>query len=258
MIGKIHEAPTGCLGCTPNSSPAGCRVGRKRVARLMRESGWAGVSRRRGTRTIRFAARKLACVDRSHRAAPDRVERQFAADAPDRIWVADITYVPTWTGFLYLAIVLDVFSRKVVGWAMANHLRTELVLAALNMAIAQRPSDHLTNMRASRARSTLRSPSASGAGRWWCLSLKSVARVPIDIRTKTDIVIGAFGVLTNRLLSRAVSLLVEFHSGLEGLPSLLCPRCAAFALSASASARSHPVSTSPPQPSARSPNAPPR
>ena len=96
----------------------------------MRESGWAGVSQRRGTRTT--------CVDRSQRAAPDRVERQFRADALDRIWVADITYVPTWTGFLYLAIVLDVFSRKVVGWAMANHLRTELVLGALNMAIAQR------------------------------------------------------------------------------------------------------------------------
>ena len=77
-------------------------------------------------------------MDRSQGAAPDRVERQFTADAPDRIWVADITYVPTWAGFLYLAIVLDVYSRKVVGWAMANHLRTELVLAALNMALAQR------------------------------------------------------------------------------------------------------------------------
>ena len=105
-------------------------MGRKRVARLMRESRRAGVSRRRGTRTT--------CVDRSQGAAADRVERQFTADAPDRIWVADITYVPTWAGFLYLAIVLDVYSRKVVGWAMANHLRTELVLAALNMALAQR------------------------------------------------------------------------------------------------------------------------
>ena len=85
----------------------------------MREVGLAGVSRRRGTRTTR--------VDASHRAAPDRVERQFQADAPDRIWVADITYVPTCAGFVYLAIVLDVFSRRVVGWAMANHLRTELV-----------------------------------------------------------------------------------------------------------------------------------
>ena len=108
----------------------GCRVSRKRVARLMHEAGLAGVSRRRGTRTTRR--------EPGHRAAPDRVERQFQADAPDRIWVADITYVSTWTGFVYLAIVLDVFSRKVVGWAMANHLRTELVLGALNMAIGQR------------------------------------------------------------------------------------------------------------------------
>ena len=96
----------------------------------MRESGLVGVSRRRGTRTTR--------VDRNQRAAPDRVERQFRADAPDQLWVSDVTYVPTWNGFVYLAIVLDVFSRKVVGWAMANHLRTELVLEALNMAIAQR------------------------------------------------------------------------------------------------------------------------
>ena len=66
------------------------------------------------------------------------MERQFRADAPDQLWVADVTYVPTWNGFVFLAIVLDVFSRKVVGWAIANHLRTELVLEALNMAIAQR------------------------------------------------------------------------------------------------------------------------
>jgi putative transposase len=58
------------------------------------------------------------------------VERRFYAERPNRLWVADLTYVPTWSGFLYLAVVLDVFSRKVVGWAMENHLRTELVLAA--------------------------------------------------------------------------------------------------------------------------------
>ena len=90
----------------------------------------AGVNRRRGTRTTR--------LEPSHRAVPDRVERQFQADTPDRLWVADITYVPTWTGFVYLAIVLDAFSRRVVGWSMAHHLRTELVLGALNMALAQR------------------------------------------------------------------------------------------------------------------------
>ena len=70
--------------------------------------------------------------------ARDQVDRQFTADGPDRLWVADITYIPTWTGFLYLAIVLDVWSRRIVGWAMAPHLRTELVLAALDMALAQR------------------------------------------------------------------------------------------------------------------------
>ncbi len=76
------------------------------------------------------------------RPAPDLVERQFEAAGPDRLWVADITYVPTWAGFLYLAVVLDAWSRRVIGWAMETHLRTELVLAALDMALAQRrPAD---------------------------------------------------------------------------------------------------------------------
>ena len=66
------------------------------------------------------------------------MDRSFYAEYPDRLWVADITYVPTWAGFLYLAAVLDVYSRKVVGWAMENHLRTELVLEALQNAISQR------------------------------------------------------------------------------------------------------------------------
>jgi putative transposase len=66
------------------------------------------------------------------------VARDFTADVPNRLWVADITYLPTWVGFLYLAVVLDAWSRRVVGWAMANHLRTELVLEALNMALLQR------------------------------------------------------------------------------------------------------------------------
>ena len=135
-IGAIHEASRGTYGVPrvhAELAARGCRVSRKRVARLMRQTGLAGVSRRRGTRTTR--------ADASHHAAPDRVERQFAADAPDRLWVADITYVPTWAGFVYLAIVLDVFSRRVVGWAMAAHLRTELVVAALNMALGQRRPD---------------------------------------------------------------------------------------------------------------------
>ena len=88
------------------------------------------MSRRRGPRTTRR--------DSQARPAPDRVERRFEADAPNRLWVADITYIPTLAGFLYLAIVLDVFSRRVVGWAMTAHLRTALVLEALEMAVAQR------------------------------------------------------------------------------------------------------------------------
>jgi putative transposase len=92
------------------------------------------VSRCKGCVTTRREA--------DRRQAPDLVERKFQAEAPDELWVADITYVPTWGGFLYLAVVLDAWSRRVVGWAMANHLRTELVLAALNMALWQRrPSD---------------------------------------------------------------------------------------------------------------------
>ena len=96
----------------------------------MREAGLAGVSRRKGPRTTRR--------DPQARPAPDLVERRFVAEAPDRLWVADITYVPTAAGFLYLAVVLDVFSRRVVGWSMADHLRTELVLDALDMAVGQR------------------------------------------------------------------------------------------------------------------------
>jgi putative transposase len=105
-------------------------VGGKRVARLMRAEALRGVSRRRG------AGPTVAGAER--RPHPDRVERDFTATAPDQLYVADITYIPTWAGFLYLAIVLDVFSRRIVGWRMATHLRTELVRGALDMALWQR------------------------------------------------------------------------------------------------------------------------
>ena len=108
----------------------GVRVGGKRVARLMRAAGLQGVSRRKWvTTTVR---------DADARPAPDLVQRHFSAAAPDALWVADITYIPTWAGFLYLAVVLDAFSRRVVGWAMQTHLRSELVLQALEMAYGQR------------------------------------------------------------------------------------------------------------------------
>ncbi|MGJ6962551.1 IS3 family transposase [Streptosporangium sp. G11] len=111
----------------------GIHIGRKRVARLMRAAGLTGVSRRKGCRTT--------ITDRRAVAASDLVRRRFTAAEPNRIWTADITYVPTWQGFLYLAVVLDVFSRRIVGWAMAEHMRTELVTDALAMAIAQRRPD---------------------------------------------------------------------------------------------------------------------
>ena len=109
----------------------GERHGRKRIARLMREAGLVGASHRRGGPVT---TRR----DADARPAPDLVDRDFAASGPNQLWVADITYVPTAAGFLYLAVVLDAWSRRIVGWAMANHLRTQLVLDAMDMAVGQR------------------------------------------------------------------------------------------------------------------------
>jgi putative transposase len=106
------------------------QVSRKRVARLMRTAGIIGVHRRR--------RHGLTRRDPQAASAPDLVERNFTPPAPDRLWVADITQQRTDEGWLYLAVVLDCFSRRIVGWSMAEHLRTELVLDALDMAIAQR------------------------------------------------------------------------------------------------------------------------
>lgn len=138
LIAEIHAAHAASRGTygAPRGhaelATKGLRVGRKRVARLMSQAGLAGVSRRRFvTTTVRGDGRQ----------APDLVERKFTAEAPDRLWVADITYIPTWAGFLYLAVVLDAFSRRIVGWSMATTLATELVLDALNMALlTRRPS----------------------------------------------------------------------------------------------------------------------
>ncbi len=132
-IRDIHATSRGTYGVPrmhAELAAEGTHVGRKRVARLMRAAQLEGVTRRRKyTTTIR---------DGSARQAPDLVARQFKADGPNRLWVADITYIPTWAGFLYLAVVLDAWSRRVVGWAMETHLRTELVLDALQFAVRQR------------------------------------------------------------------------------------------------------------------------
>jgi len=132
-IRAIHERSRGTYGAPrvhAELAAEGTRVGRKRVARLMHAAGLAGVSRRRRVSTT--------TRNRSRRAAPDLVNRDFRVEGPDRLWVADITYISTWAGLLYLAVVVDAWSRRVIGWAMASHLRTELVLEALNMALGQR------------------------------------------------------------------------------------------------------------------------
>jgi putative transposase len=108
----------------------GHAVSPKRVGRLMRRGGLRGVCRRRKWRTT--------IRDEHARPAPDLVERDFTATGPDQLWVADITYVPTAVGFLFLAVVLDAWSRRIVGWAMQTHLKTDLVLQALEMALHQR------------------------------------------------------------------------------------------------------------------------
>jgi putative transposase len=131
----------------------GLRCNRKRVARLMRKDGLQGCMRaRRRKHTTRQSPLAIA--------APDLLERNFAAPTLNRIWTADITYVSTDEGFLYLAFILDVYCRKVVGWSMASHLRTEVVAAALEMAIRRRnPSAGLIH-HSDRGCSTRRSHSA--------------------------------------------------------------------------------------------------
>lgn len=136
-IRTIHAASHGTYGAPrvhAELRAEGTAVARKRVARLMRVAGLRGVSRRRFPTTTQR--------EPSHRPANDLVGRDFHAAGPNRLWVADITYVPTASGFLFLAVVLDAWSRRIVGWAMATDLRTRLVLDALDMALTTRkPAD---------------------------------------------------------------------------------------------------------------------
>jgi putative transposase len=133
-IRQIHAANRGVYGSPRIHAELalgdGERVSRKRVERLMRQAGLAGlVPRRRGGTTIRVPGVRVC---------EDLVDRAFLASGPNRLWVADITYLKTWEGWLYLVAVQDVFSRRIVGWSMADHMRTELVTDALQMALAQR------------------------------------------------------------------------------------------------------------------------
>lgn len=125
-----HRGVYGARRLTAEAVDRGHRWARKRVARLMSVGGFEGVHRRRKHRKGKPSSGPAP--------APDRVGRQFTVTEPNRLWVADITYLRTWEGFLYLAVVVDACSRRVVGWAMADHLRRELVLDAVGMAIFSR------------------------------------------------------------------------------------------------------------------------
>ena len=133
QIAQIHEQSRHTYGA-PRIHAAlqagGVRCGSRRVARLMRAAGLGGCRRRRRARTT--------VADPTHTPAPNLVARDFAAPALNRLWIGDITYVPTWEGWLYLAVLLDAHSRRVIGWAMAEHLRAELALDALQLALASR------------------------------------------------------------------------------------------------------------------------
>jgi putative transposase len=135
-IRQIHQRTRGVYGAPRVHAQLrheGVRVSRKRVERLMREAGLSGlIKKRRGKTTIRVCG---------VRTAPDLVERDFAPTEPDRLWCADITYIRTWEGWLYVASVMDCYSRRIVGWSMADHLRAELVVDALGMAVARRRPD---------------------------------------------------------------------------------------------------------------------
>ena len=132
-IKTAHEASRGSYGSpriVRDLKERGFRVGRRRVARLMRDNGITGHAPKRFRRT----------TDSKHgfEVADNVLNREFEVDAPDKVWATDITYIRTWQGWMYLAVVVDLFSRRVVGWSMATHMRTGLVLGALQMALGRR------------------------------------------------------------------------------------------------------------------------
>src|SRR4029077_7330150 len=136
-IRTIHAGSHGTYGAPrvhAELKADGLSVGRKRIARLMRAAGIAGVSRRRSAPVTTRQAK-------DHHPASDLVRRNFMAERPNELWVADITFLPTLAGFLYLAVVLDAWSRRIVGWAFSAGLKTGVVLDALNMALATRKPD---------------------------------------------------------------------------------------------------------------------
>jgi putative transposase len=132
-IKEVHEESLGTYGSPrilDDLKERGFDVGRRRVARLMAENGITGTPPKPFKRTTDSK--------HNHAIADNVLNREFTADAPDKSWATDITYVRTWEGWMYLAVVIDLFSRRVVGWSMATHMRTELVMDALTMALGHR------------------------------------------------------------------------------------------------------------------------
>jgi putative transposase len=164
-IKQIHQANRGVYGAPRIHAELrlahGIRVSRKRVERLMRTAAISGLApRKRGRTTIRV---------RGVRVADDLVERRFRPPAPNVLWLADITYLRTWEGWLYLAAVQDAYSRAIVGWSMAEHMRAQLVVDALAMALARRRPErgliHHSDQAASTSASASARPPATPASR---------------------------------------------------------------------------------------------
>jgi putative transposase len=140
-IGRVHRENFGVYGIEKvwhQLHRQGHQVGRDRVARLMGELDLEG--------TVRGKRKRTTFPDEVSPRPADLVERNFSAAAPNRVWVADLTYVSTWAGFVYVAFVTDVFSRSIVGWRVANSLHADLALDALEMAIWRRQRQDLTGL----------------------------------------------------------------------------------------------------------------
>jgi putative transposase len=135
QVHAMSDATYGVPRVKAQLAHQGCKASFNRIARQMQKANLRGVSRRRGF---------VVTTNPNHLVKPavDLVKRAFAASAPNTLWVADLTYIPTWEGFTYLATVLDVFSRKIVGWSFSNSMHANIVVSALDMAILTRkPED---------------------------------------------------------------------------------------------------------------------
>jgi putative transposase len=164
---KVYAELRDATMCTHD--PRWAKLGKNRVATLMRAAQLRGVSNRRSY--VVTTERDVAANAVAHR-APDLVKRQFVASGPNQLWVADITYVPTWAGCVYLAVVLDVWSRKVVGRHIGQSLHTDMILAALEMAARARAQSRISHL-----------PQRSGLPvhkRCAWAALQGVKRTPVD------------------------------------------------------------------------------